>query len=372
MLIGLHSPYWGSVFGGGEKYLGVTAEAIRDGFPGHQIELTGPVPADRNRYEERLGLDLHGIELASTTRAVTPLHRWLNGVRPLRPLRDRVLASRAARATARYDLYLAMAYAIPLHSRARRGVILCQFPYRSAEGVAEFEQVICQSEYVRHWVREYWRVDASVVNPPIDVPADDPDLTLKEPLILSVGRFFAGGHSKRHDVLVEAFRSLDLPGWRLALAGSVHRQGPHAGYVDEIRRQASGADVDVYADADAATLRSLYRRATIYWHAAGYGVSDDHPDRREHFGMTIAEAMGYGCVPIVVGAGGTTEVVQHGVDGLLWTETGDLIEQTREVSSDESLRRRLALAARSASTRFSRTAFKSRMAGALQPYFEQT
>ena len=150
LLIGLTSPYFGAVFGGGEKYLGVTAEAVRDGFPGNVVEIAGAVPADRERYEATLNLDLHGIQLVANNRRVTPVHRLANRLTPLRPLRNRVLASQAARATARYDVHLAMAYRIPVHTRAQRTAILCQFPYASREGVAEFERVICQSEYVRH------------------------------------------------------------------------------------------------------------------------------------------------------------------------------------------------------------------------------
>src|SRR5205823_93837 len=86
----------------------------------------------------------------------------------------------------------------------------------------EFQRVICQSEYVRGWVRRYWNVDAAVVNPPIDRPGEEPDLAGKDRLILSVGRFFSGGHSKRHDLLVDSFRTLcdgGLTGWPLARPG---------------------------------------------------------------------------------------------------------------------------------------------------------
>ena len=50
-------------------------------------------------------------------------------------------------------------------------------------------------------------------------------------LILTVGRFFTGGHNKRQDVVIEAFRrmqDLGLEGVELALAGSIH-PSPRAG-----------------------------------------------------------------------------------------------------------------------------------------------
>lgn len=373
MLIGLHSPYWGSVYGGGEKYLGVTAETIRDFFPGNQIEIGGAVPADRRTYERRLGLDLHGIELSAGNRVVTPVHHLLNRAAFLRPLRDRYLAAQAARATSRYDLYMAMAYRIPVHSRARRGAILCQFPYPSREGVDEFQLVICQSDYVRDWVRRYWGVDATVVHPPVDRPAAEPDLARKERLILSIGRFFAGGHSKRHDIMVEAFRRLcdsGLEGWRLALAGSVHRGGPHAGYLESIERLAAGYPVDLHLDVPGAELEDLYARASIYWHAAGYGAGDDAPEQREHFGITVAEAMARGAVPVVHRSGGVLEVVADGSDGLFWSTPAELESTTRRLTSDPDLRLRLGAAARASSERFATPRFRERMAEALRPFMD--
>ena len=65
MRIGLYSPFMGSTMGGGEKYLGVTAETLRDAFPGHSVEILSPVPVDVGRYQEMLGLDLSGISFRS-------------------------------------------------------------------------------------------------------------------------------------------------------------------------------------------------------------------------------------------------------------------------------------------------------------------
>jgi glycosyltransferase involved in cell wall biosynthesis len=369
LLIGLTSPYFGSTYGGGEKYLGVTAEAVRDGFPGNRVEIVGTVPADRRRYEKALNLDLHGIELTAGVARVTPVHRVANRLAPLRPLRDRVLAARSARGSERFDLHLAMAYRIAVHTRSKRGVILCQFPYRSQEGVDEFQQVICQSDYVQRWVREYWDRDAVVVNPPIDLPASPPDLDTKERLILTVGRFFSGGHSKRHDVMVEAFKRLcdaGLEGWELHLAGSIHREGPHAGYFEKVVGQAEGYPIRIHTGLHHRQLEDLYRRAAIYWHAAGYGAGGD-PEASEHFGMTVAEAMAQGAVPLVHPGGGVAEVVADSQDGFHWRDPVELEEMTQRLIRDEELRRELAAAAIRSAERFSRAEFNRRMLAALRP-----
>jgi glycosyltransferase involved in cell wall biosynthesis len=214
------------------------------------------------------------------------------------------------------------------------------------------------------------------VNPPIDVPSEEPALDLKRPVILSVGRFFAAGHSKRHDVMVRAFKHLceeGLHGWELHLAGSVQRANPaDVRYLAEVQESARGYPVQFHVDAPLETLKLLYSQASIYWHAAGYGSDfGRRPADLEHFGMTTAEAMGYGAVPVAIAFGGQPEVVDDGSDGFLWGEPEALQARTLELVQDDDLRRRMGTAARRASLRFSRAEFQSRMVEAISPIVAQ-
>src|SRR3979411_535098 len=127
--IGIYSPFFGSTLGGGEKYLGVTAEAVREAFPEHEIEMVTAVPVDRGLYERTLNLDLSGINFVATNRRVTWLHRLLNQMPTLRLYRDLFVGAQAVAYTRSYDLFIAMVYVIPIFSQARRSVMLCQFPY---------------------------------------------------------------------------------------------------------------------------------------------------------------------------------------------------------------------------------------------------
>ena len=368
--VGLYSPYFGSTLGGGERYLCMTAATVRDRFPDLEVEIVSPVPADRELIERRLGVDLAGIGLVATNRRITPLHRALNALAPLRPLRNRVVARQAARFSDRYDVYLPMAYAIPVAPRRGPGAILCQFPYpEPGPELDGYSLVLCYSDYVRGWVREYWHRDATVVSPPVAVPEREPDWARKERLILSVGRFFRGGHSKRQDLLVEVFRGLcgaGLQGWELHLAGSVHRAAGHSGYFEEVAAAARGLPVHLHPDTAPEDLEELYGRAALYWHAAGYGGGAD-PAAAEHFGMTTVEAMARGAVPLVCGRGGQPEVVRDGVDGCLWMDPEQLAAQTRRLAADGAARQRLAAAARASSKRFSEAGFADAMAAALEP-----
>ena len=385
--IGLHSPFFGSTLGGGEKYLGGAAEAIRDAFPQHSVEIVSPVPVDAALYQRMLGLDLRGIRFREAPAGADGgggLLRRLNGVASLRRLRNLVLAGQALLVSRRFDLFVSMAYVIPAVTRARRSLVICQFPYE-LDGVGgrflwrreldRFDAVVCYSEYVRGWIQRYWGRDATVVTPPIDIPAAEPDWDAKQQTILSVGRFFAAGHNKRQDVMVRTFREMvdgGLAGWKLVLAGSVHSDALNAGYYESVVDMARGYPIEIHAGPSYEEVQDMYRQASIYWHAAGTGVDlDARPVDAEHFGMTTAEAMGHGVVPVVIAAGGQPEVVTDGVDGHVWGDEAQLRRYTLELTQDPGLRRRLGEAARLASRRFDRGTFQRGIVGAVAPLVRQ-
>src|SRR5207245_6634109 len=173
--------------------------------------------------------------------------------------------------------------------------------------------------------------------------------------------------------MARAFRDLcdaGLTGWELHLAGSVHRDGLNGRYFESVQQLAEGYPIHVHPDAPYAQVQDLYRRASIYWHAAGYQANGD-PAAQEHFGMTTAEAMGYGAVPVVIGSGGQPEVVEDGADGFLWTDVDQLKAKTRALVDDPQLRQQMGLRARAGSQRFSRQRFVRQMVAALAPLVRQ-
>jgi glycosyltransferase involved in cell wall biosynthesis len=180
-----------------------------------------------------------------------------------------------------------------------------------------------------------------------------------------VGRFFDQdfGHSKKQLELVRAFRTLvsrGLTGWDLHLVGGC--QQSHADYLGRVRAEAQGLPVHFHIDASGKELRDLYRRASIYWHAAGFGESERrHPERLEHFGISTVEAMGAGAVPIVVGKAGQGEIVQHGVSGYHFRSLSDLASRTRQLAVDRALRQRLAAEARRQANAFSTEHFAAQV-----------
>jgi glycosyltransferase involved in cell wall biosynthesis len=223
-----------------------------------------------------------------------------------------------------------------------------------------YTRIVSISEFTRSWVRELWNRESEILHPPVPLRATGE----KEPLILSVGRFFGrdAGHSKKQLELVRTFRSLvedGLTGWEYHLVGGCSPE--HLPYLEEVRREAHGLPVRIHVDASGAELDALYRRASIFWHAAGLGENERRrPWRLEHFGITTVEAMATGAVPVVVGRAGQREIVEHGVSGFHIDSVRELAERTRELVEDESLRRRLGAGARRRAEAFSADRFAER------------
>jgi glycosyltransferase involved in cell wall biosynthesis len=232
-------------------------------------------------------------------------------------------------------------------------------------GFGAYEQFFCNSQYTQGWVRRIWQRESEVIYPLV-APIASQQTAWQQPAsqqprqrtIVSVGRFFRyNGATKRHEVLVRAFRNLvdaGLTGWTLQLMGGLNtRIGDSETYLAELREMAQGYPIELHVDAPWSTLTTLLGSASIYWHAMGYG--DDlqrHPDRAEHFGITTVEAMSAGCVPIVIDAGGQPEIVREGENGYLWQNLDELQAKTLQVIGDPALRDRLARAAQASSQRF--------------------
>ena len=72
-------------------------------------------------------------------------------------------------------------------------------------------------------------------------------------------------------------------------------------------------------------LAGLYQEAEIYWHGTGLGTDlEQEPEKAEHFGISLVEAMSAGCVVFAYGSGGPREIITDGVDGFLYSSTEDL------------------------------------------------
>lgn len=235
------------------------------------------------------------------------------------------------------------------------------------EALAGYDLVLANSGYTARWIERRWGRRSHLLYPPVAIEQLAP--LPKQQQILSVGRFFTGLHAKGQLELVAAFRQLcdqGLRGWQLTLAGALDTAQPaHLAYVAAVRAAASGYPVEVLVNVDAEQLRRLYGEATLYWHAAGLGADGERePERCEHFGISIVEAMATGCVPLAYGCGGPAEIVT-GEAGELWHDLPALQRLTSELLADDARRQRMAAAARQRSQAFGWAPFVQALGAAL-------
>ena len=220
-----------------------------------------------------------------------------------------------------------------------------------------YSLVVANSEFTQRWIDTYWDHGSEVLYPPVTMHAPG----VKDNVILNVGRFFPAdkGHSKKQLELVQAFRRLydgGVRGWTLHLVGGCSDAGRD--YLELVRAAASGYPVELHVNATGDELESLYARASIYWHASGYGEdAQRHPDRLEHFGISTVEAMSAGAVPVVIGLAGQLETVRHGVDGFHFQTLAGLCSLTGGLIDDEAQRARMSLSAARRARQFSVDAF---------------
>lgn len=234
---------------------------------------------------------------------------------------------------------------------------------QALDRVKTYDLIWANSEYTRRWINAYWQQDSTVLYPLIHVEEFQP--LPKKRQILSVGRFFVGGHNKKHLLMIEAFKSLcdqGITGWALHLAGGVVDDPIHLEYLTAVKSATQGYPIFVHENIPFADLKVLYGESSIYWHAAGFGEDEAlNPVRFEHFGMTTVEAMAAGGVPVVIGKGGQPEIIQHGDNGFLWQTVGELQEYTKRLVEDDALRQKMAQAAAISSRTFDRKHFEDRV-----------
>lgn len=203
-----------------------------------------------------------------------------------------------------------------------------------------YKRIIVNSKFTEKVVRKVYKtINTSILYPPVT----QMKLDEKQKLIINVGRFGSPTHPKKQEILVKAF--LKLPAnirkqWRLVLAGGYKNE---EAYLSKLSKMSGKENILIVTNPNFSQLKKLYGQAMFYWHAAGYGENDTHPERMEHFGITTVEAMSAGCVPIVIDKGGQPEIVST-FEGRLWSTIDELVMQTVELIKDPETTSKLSTA----------------------------
>ncbi len=337
--IGIFNPYWDSL-GGGERYtLFFALSALRNGYA---VEIFWHDMNLLTALEKRYGVSTEGLKVN--------IKGWQTLTQGMGWSKRRLLKQ------------LESVFWVSDGSRpwlwTKKNYIHFQVPFKNLPltlldriKISGYTAAIVNSQFTQTVIKEWYPGNTFLVYP----PAHTFRVLKKENLILSVGRFDQTMQAKRQDVLIDAFKDLTMPGYRLVLAGGVLHG------VDEVKRlreKAKGSAVEIITNPSFEKLSELYGRAKIYWHAAGYSAEGNvEPDKVEHFGITTVEAMSAGAVPLAYEAGGQKEIITHGDNGFLWKSTKELLDLTEKLLSHQDLYDRLAYKACNTHTRFNEEAF---------------
>jgi glycosyltransferase involved in cell wall biosynthesis len=388
MRIGIYNEPSGGGIGGSEYVVSVLAHALTQR---HHVDV---IHHNRRLTVDQLadfsGLDLGRVRLRFVGRQDRPDLSSPSGLRNI--VRRYQAQARWQEDLSRpYDVFIASIHNLPPFCHARTGVMLTLFPFPDRmslwpwvdDGIFgdrsikqrirrnyydwlwrkrfdSYQQKLCNSEYTRKWTRAWWGIESDVLYPAVDTRFEP---IPKVNLVLSVGRFSTRSHSKRQVEMMSVFRDMkgtSLQHWSYhSVGGLVDDPVDHA-YFDEVKRVAVTCDAHAIPNVPRGELRSLFARAKVFWHAAGYGGDDGNPYQAEHFGISTVEAMAAGAVPIVYDKGGQSEIVEHGRSGYLWRSLDELREYTRRLAQSETLREQMAASARRRAEHFSREAFLAR------------
>jgi glycosyltransferase involved in cell wall biosynthesis len=233
-----------------------------------------------------------------------------------------------------------------------------------------YQHIWAISAYSASWVERLWNRHSEIIHPIVDV--DHFSTEEKKNRILSVGRFFAGNHNKKHLDMIDAFRRMNLESlkdWELHLVGGTRPEPEHQAYLDRVKSAATGLPIHIHENVAFVKLKSIYASSAIYWHAAGYGEDESrNPIAAEHFGISTVEAMAASCVPVVIDRGGQREIITHNRNGMLWQTIDQLQSYTLQLIHDLTLRKTLSLQAQQDCQKFSKSAFVARLEALLSQF----
>ena len=358
MKICFYSPYVGSTFGGGERYLFDVARIYASKHEVYMAISSRQKSLDlevlKKEYADFLQADLSKINFIWT------------------PLGDKKNSFQKVWWTRRWDAIYYQTDGSTFFSLARRSILHIQIPLPLYKRnlwerikLRTFRVKNTNSYFTKKVIEKYWNVKINLVHQPgIEMADFANNLVKKTKIILHVGRFFEGLHVKNQDVLVNFFTQLqakypqELKGWQLVLIGNVESQN-YAALVSKLA--ANNPQIKILHGVKRQELVDYYKKASIYWHATGF--FDDqtlHPERMEHFGISTLEAMAAGAVPIVIDKGGQPEVVGKNLRDLLWLTQRECARKTLKVIGDANYRRALAQAAVARAQKFDAAVFEKK------------
>lgn len=350
MKIGIYDPYLDDI-GGGEKYMMTIAQILSKD---HNVNVFWDTDKDFKTINQRFGINFSKIR------------RVGNIFSSKVSLLQRLLVSWG------YDIIIVLSDgSIPFVASKKLFLHIQQPLFHSQTTtlwgktkLSRVNKIFCNSQFTKTFVDKSFQTHTSILYPPVDVKYHP---THKENMILHVGRFrvrnVSVGDYKKQSIMIEVFKQMvdkGLKKWTFALAVSIQEKDNEN--FEKMKESTKGYPIEFYINKTNNELWDLYSKAKIYWHASGYGEDlVKHPEFAEHFGISTVEAMGAGAVPVVINAGGQTEIVTNGKDGFLWNTLEELQNQTNMLITSPALLEKLSKESKKRALDFDLHTFEERI-----------
>jgi glycosyltransferase involved in cell wall biosynthesis len=205
-------------------------------------------------------------------------------------------------------------------------------------------QFITHSIFIQKWLEKFG-IKSTMIMPYLDNKLIKQDISSfkKEKIILSVGRFFSHLHSKRQDLIIQAFKKLKekskkFSDYKLVLVGGLKKEDQS--YFNGLKELANNDPLIIFKpNVKLYELYKLYELSNYFWHFTGLGVDENkNPELVEHLGITPLEAMASGCLTFCYSAGGPKELITDGENGFLFSDVDKLIDKMVKIDSDKSVK----------------------------------
>lgn len=346
MNVGIFDPYLDDL-GGGEKYMMAIAECLAKD---HSVTVFWDNEEDLKELAERFLINLSSIVLHKNifSKNVSTVERLLT--------------------TRMFDAIFVLSDGSIPFVLSKKLFLHFQQPMQHLSKLSIKEKlklwrvtsIFCNSQFTKSFIDKTFNVTSQVLYPPV---ALYPKTAKKENIILNVGRLRVKnvtvrgvliGDYKKQDTMIEVFKEMIQEGlrdWKFVLAVSVKKEDKEA--FESLQESAEGFPIEFVVNQNNKKLWDLYNRAKIYWHASGFGEDlNKHPEYAEHFGISTVEAMSAGAIPVVINAGGQTEIVEDNKSGFLWDKIEDLIGKSLKLIRDQNLWKEMSKAALERSRKF--------------------
>ena len=253
------------------------------------------------------------------------------------------------------DLFFNQSYMSYYRNPSPFGIYRQMFPVQrlwtenspvEVKAINSYAMILNNSSYTKKYTDLHWDYPAEqshVLHPPLAAAsikkAEDflERPPVKKRTFVSIGRIT---HHKNQQVMIKAFlearrRFPVMNDWDMLLIGNRVDDEKEAAYYAECQNLVASSEGSIQMEANApySRIEEALTEAFCYVHATGaFHLPGDQPQACEHFGLSIAEGMAHGCLPLVYARGGIFDIFDVNEGGVPYITFEGMVEGFAEIA----------------------------------------